>query len=41
MGRNVRETWEDEREIRLEKSETCATAAVCFNERLVDEETGK
>jgi hypothetical protein len=30
MGRNGRETWEDERESRLEKGETCATAVSLF-----------
>jgi len=41
MGRNVRETWEDERESRLEKGETCATAVACFNYRHVNKDAGK
>jgi hypothetical protein len=41
MGRNVPETWEDERESRLEKGETCATAVACFNKRQVNKGTGK
>jgi len=41
MGRNVRETWEDERESRLEKGVTCATAVACSSERQVNKDTGK
>jgi len=40
MLTNVRETWADERESRLELGETCATAAASFNERQVNGNNG-